>query len=59
VAEHIEQAVVTLAVEQPAWGKARGANELAKRGIQISAAGVRCVWQRHNLETMKKRPKAL
>jgi hypothetical protein len=59
VAEEIEQTVIVLALEQPAWGQVRVANDLNKRGHSISAAGVRCVWQRHDLETMKKRLKAL
>lgn len=59
VAPEIEEAVVTLGVEEPAWGPLRVSNELAKAGQTISPAGVRCVWERHDLENMKKRLKAL
>jgi len=47
------------ALEQPTWGQTRVANELAKRGMSVSAAGVRCVWVRHDLEHRKKRLRAL
>lgn len=59
VAPEIEQAVVEIAIEQPTWGQARVSNELRQRGLVISPFGVRCVWQRHDLENMKKRLKAL
>jgi Winged helix-turn helix len=36
VAPEIEAAVAAMAIDQPAWGQTRVANELAKQGISIS-----------------------
>jgi transposase InsO family protein len=59
VAPETEEAVVQIAIDQPAFGQVRVSNELKKRGIFISPGGVRSVWLRHDLETFKKRLKAL
>jgi len=55
VAPEIEQAVVEMAVEQPAYGQVRASNELRRKGILVSPGGVRNIWLRHELETFNKR----
>lgn len=59
VDEPTEQAVIDMAIEFPAYGQVRASNELRKRGIFISASGVRSVWLRNDLESFKKRLKIL
>lgn len=59
VDEHVEKAVVDIATEYPAYGQVRASNELAKKGVTVSASGIRNIWVRHDLENFKKRLKAL
>ncbi len=47
---------MAFAIEYPAYGQVRANNELKKLG---SPCGVRNIWLRHNLQTMKLRLKAL
>ena len=59
VPKETEARIVEFAIAYPAYGQVRASNELRKEGISLSPAGVRCVWQRNDLETFKKRLKAL
>ena len=59
VAPEIEDAVVKKTYDYPAYGQVRLSNELKKEGILVSSGGVRSIWQRHDLETFKKRLRAL
>src|SRR5690242_2845467 len=49
VEEHIEKAVVEMALDRPALGQVRVANELTKSGLFVSPTGVRSVWLRHEI----------
>jgi transposase InsO family protein len=59
VPDYIEQAVIAIAIENPALGQIRASLELSNRGVLVSATGVRSIWLRNDLETLKKRLKAL
>jgi transposase InsO family protein len=59
VPESVERAILAMALENPALGQKRVANELRRQEVFVSSGGVRCVWLRHGLETFKKRLKAL
>jgi transposase InsO family protein len=59
VPAYIEDAVVALAIENPALGQFRASNELLQKGIIVSSSGIRSIWLRNDLETFKKRLKAL
>jgi transposase InsO family protein len=59
VEPEIEKAVIELAIEYPAYGQVRVANELTKRGQFVSPTGVRSIWLRNDLQTFGRRLKAL
>ena len=50
----IEAILVRLSLGEPAFGQIRIADELRNLGHSISPAGESGVWQRHDLETMKR-----
>ena len=45
--------------DKPAYGQLRASNELRAQGVLVSPTGIRSIWMRHDLETFKKRLKAL
>ena len=59
VLPHIAEAVLSLSLEHPEFGKQRASNELRNRGVVVSPSGVRGIWLRNNIETYPKRLKSL
>ena len=59
VEETIEAAVTAFAIDFPAYGQTRASNELRKQGVFVSLSGVRSIWMRHDLASMKQRLRAL
>lgn len=57
--KEVEEAVISFGIETPAFGQLRVSNELKKQSIFISPMGVRSVWLRNKLNTMKLRLQAL
>ena len=59
VEEATEAAVAAFAIDFPAYGQTRASNELRKQGVFVSPSGVRSIWMRHDLASMKQRLRAL
>ena len=59
VEEATELAVLDFAIAYPAHGQERASNELRKTGGFVSPSGVRSIWLRHDLASMKQRLNAL
>ncbi|MDE2026775.1 MAG: IS481 family transposase [Patescibacteria group bacterium] len=59
VDEATESAVIAFAIKWPAYGQLRASNELRKQGIFVSPSGVRSIWLRYELASLKQRLKAL
>lgn len=55
----VESEILRLARELPELGQAAVAMRLQRAGLQISASGVRYIWQKYGLETAVKRLQAL
>lgn len=50
---------VAVFAQQPAYGQVHVSNELKKRAVSASPAGVRTIWLRQDLQTLQQRLKAL
>jgi len=54
VEESIEREIVNFAIEKPVFGQQKVANKLRKKGISISAGGVRSIWLKHDFDVLPK-----
>ena len=59
MSKEIEDRILQMALEQPAWGHQRTSNELKQEGIIVSPSGVRSAWLRNGLNNFKLRLKHL
>jgi len=59
VSEIYEKAVLDYSLEWPTHGQTRAANELKRKGTNISSGGIRSIWLRHKLEKKHLRLKRL
>ena len=59
VSPEVEKAVLAYSLEFPTHGQVRASNELKRRGIMVSAGGIRSIWLRHSLEKKDLRLKRL
>ncbi len=59
VEEATELAVLDFTIAFPAHGQVRASNELRKTGVFVLPSGVRSIWLRHDLASMKQRLNAL
>ena len=55
VGAQTETSILDIAFRFPTRGQDRVAADLGRSKVNVSASGVRYVWQRHNLETLDKR----
>ena len=55
----LEQLVLDYSLEFPTHGQVRVSNELKQKGVLLSPAGIRCIWLRHQLQTIPLRLKRL
>ena len=59
VAPEVEEKILAYSLEFPTHGQVRVSNELKRKGIIVSAGGIRSIWLRHKLEKKALRLKRL